>query len=59
MYAAILFGKPEKTKTADTMKCERCKSNDLSSHEIATRSADEPVTIFIKCKKCLFVKCER
>lgn len=56
MYASILIGK---SKSTQTMRCDRCNSNDLSTHEIATRSADEPVTIFIKCKKCLFVKCER
>jgi DNA-directed RNA polymerase subunit M/transcription elongation factor TFIIS len=33
-------------------KCSRCGSNDTEDMEKQTRSADEPMTIFVTCKAC-------
>lgn len=55
-YREILFGT---CKTTSLTRCEKCNSSELRVSEITTRSADEPVTIFIKCHKCNYVKCER
>lgn len=32
--------------------CGKCKKNDCSVYEMQTRSADEPMTQFIRCCKC-------
>ena len=32
--------------------CEKCKSNCTSCFSLQTRSADEPMTNYITCKKC-------
>jgi transcription elongation factor S-II len=36
----------------DEFKCKRCKSRKTSYYEMQTRSADEPMTIFITCLNC-------
>ena len=33
-------------------KCNRCKSYKTTYYEMQTRSADEPMTVFITCHKC-------
>uniref|UniRef100_A0A7S1G779 DNA-directed RNA polymerase subunit n=1 Tax=Bicosoecida sp. CB-2014 TaxID=1486930 RepID=A0A7S1G779_9STRA len=39
---------------ADTRKvtCEACGNEEAYCREMATRSADEPVTLFFRCVKC-------
>ena len=32
--------------------CVRCKSQKTSSSQKQTRSADEPMTVFVKCDNC-------
>ena len=36
----------------DTFTCRSCKSNKCSFYQLQTRSADEPMTIFITCLEC-------
>ena len=36
----------------DEFKCKRCKSRKTTYYEMQTRSADEPMTIFITCLNC-------
>ena len=33
-------------------KCARCKSTRTTNFQKQTRSADEPMTVFVKCKDC-------
>ena len=50
----IIFDEQEAEKNAATMvaNCPKCHHNRALYKEIQTRSADEPTTIFYKCKKC-------
>ena len=41
----------EKAPTAE-IDCPNCHFNKATYKEIQTRSADEPTTIYYKCKKC-------
>ena len=34
------------------LQCGRCKSRKVKYHEMQTRSADEPATLFCHCTKC-------
>jgi transcription elongation factor S-II len=36
----------------DTFTCKKCKSNKCSYYTLQTRSADEPMTIFVTCINC-------
>ena len=36
----------------DSVKCGKCRNNKISYYELQTRSADEPMTIFIQCLNC-------
>ena len=36
----------------DRFRCSRCKKKLCSYYELQTRSADEPMTIFISCMNC-------
>jgi len=36
----------------DTFKCRKCKSNKCTYYLQQTRSADEPMTIFVTCIEC-------
>lgn len=36
----------------DMFKCGRCKKRECTFYEFATRSADEPMTLFIRCVNC-------
>jgi transcription elongation factor S-II len=36
----------------DTFTCKKCKSNKCSYYALQTRSADEPMTIFVTCLDC-------
>tara|TARA_Y100001970_G_C14245809_1_gene868119 strand:+ start:3521 stop:4033 length:513 start_codon:yes stop_codon:yes gene_type:complete len=42
--------KPE--AMTDQFKCSRCKKRKCSYFELQTRSADEPMTVFITCINC-------
>jgi transcription elongation factor S-II len=36
----------------DRFRCSQCKKKMCSYYELQTRSADEPMTIFIRCLNC-------
>ncbi|CAF1223340.1 unnamed protein product [Adineta steineri] len=36
----------------DLIQCRRCKHNNCAYTEAQTRSADEPMTLFVLCKNC-------
>jgi transcription elongation factor S-II len=38
--------------STDMYTCKRCKSKKTTYYEVATRSADEQMTIFITCLDC-------
>lgn len=38
--------------TTDEFRCGRCKKRATTFYQMQTRSADEPMTLFIKCVKC-------
>ena len=38
--------------STDSYTCRRCKSNECTFYQMQTRSADEPMTIFISCISC-------
>ena len=39
-------------KINSEFKCRRCKSNNCSYYQLQTRSADEPMTVFVTCHVC-------
>ena len=43
---------PTATAMTDRYTCSKCKKNKCSYYELQTRSADEPMTIFITCLHC-------
>lgn len=43
---------PQATAMTDVYTCGKCKKNKCSYYELQTRSADEPMTIFITCLHC-------
>lgn len=36
----------------DEFKCSRCKQRQCTYYELQTRSADEPMTVFVTCLTC-------
>jgi transcription elongation factor S-II len=36
----------------DTFTCRKCKENKCTYYQMQTRSADEPMTIFVQCIPC-------
>jgi len=36
----------------DEFKCKRCKQRKCTYYELQTRSADEPMTVFVTCLNC-------
>ena len=36
----------------DQFKCSKCKKRECTYYELQTRSADEPMTIFVTCLNC-------
>ena len=36
----------------DTFTCKKCKSNKCTYYAVQTRSADEPMTIYVTCIDC-------
>lgn len=43
---------PQATAMTDRYTCGKCKKNRCSYYELQTRSADEPMTMFINCLHC-------
>jgi DNA-directed RNA polymerase subunit M/transcription elongation factor TFIIS len=41
-----------KSRATDQFKCRRCNKRECTFYELQTRSADEPMTIFITCLNC-------
>jgi DNA-directed RNA polymerase subunit M/transcription elongation factor TFIIS len=41
-----------KSRATDQFKCRRCNKKECTYYELQTRSADEPMTIFITCLNC-------
>ena len=42
----------DKSRATDVYKCHRCGKRECTYYELQTRSADEPMTIFIDCLNC-------
>jgi transcription elongation factor S-II len=42
----------DKAMATDRFKCSRCHKKECTYYEMQTRSADEPMTIFITCLNC-------
>lgn len=42
----------KKGTTTHLLKCGRCKKSNCTYHEMQTRSADEPMTVFVLCNEC-------
>lgn len=38
--------------TSGVYKCRKCGCDKTTQHEMQTRSADEPMTLFIHCVEC-------
>lgn len=36
----------------DVYVCKKCKLNNCSYYQLQTRSADEPMTIYVRCNNC-------
>jgi transcription elongation factor S-II len=41
-----------KSRATDQFKCRRCNKRECTYYELQTRSADEPMTIFVTCLNC-------
>jgi transcription elongation factor S-II len=41
-----------KENVTSEFKCGRCKKNETSYYQLQTRSADEPMTTFVRCIHC-------
>jgi DNA-directed RNA polymerase subunit M/transcription elongation factor TFIIS len=41
-----------KSMATDQFFCKRCKKRECTYYELQTRSADEPMTLFIQCVNC-------
>ena len=44
--------KKDKGGATSKFKCSRCKKRECSYFELQTRSADEPMTVFVTCLNC-------
>lgn len=42
----------DKGGTTDEFKCSKCKQRNCTYYELQTRSADEPMTVFVTCLNC-------
>jgi transcription elongation factor S-II len=38
--------------STDTYTCRKCKNNQCTYYQMQTRSADEPMTVYISCVCC-------
>jgi transcription elongation factor S-II len=41
-----------RSRATDKYKCNRCGKRECTYYEMQTRSADEPMTVFITCLNC-------
>lgn len=49
----LAYKNPDPLDREDGMfKCNKCKSQKTSYYQMQTRSADEPMTVFITCHNC-------
>jgi len=39
-------------QTTNLYTCSRCKNKECSTYQLQTRSADEPMTLFVTCENC-------
>lgn len=46
--------KKNNIKTTDLYQCKKCKEKKCISWQMQTRSADEPMTIFVQCTICSY-----
>jgi len=44
--------KKNNTATSDAYECRKCKQRKCKVYSLQTRSADEPMTIFVQCEAC-------
>jgi transcription elongation factor S-II len=42
----------DKSQATDEYKCKRCHKRECTYYQMQTRSADEPMTVFISCLNC-------
>ena len=42
----------EHVQGTDEFKCYKCKERNCSYYQVQTRSADEPMTVFVTCLNC-------
>ena len=47
----ILYMTKSEART-NKFKCPRCRKKETTYYELQTRSADEPMTVFITCLNC-------
>ena len=43
---------PKVEASTDNFKCWKCKSKKCTYYQLQTRSADEPMTVFVSCLNC-------
>ena len=43
---------PKPIATTDMFKCGKCKKRKCTYYQLQTRSADEPMTTFVRCVEC-------
>lgn len=54
----IIENKKNNIATTDVYKCFKCNNRKCTIAQVQTRSADEPMTVFVTCQVCGFVfKC--
>ena len=60
-WAALIDAKSKRDKNkfevnmaaaTDTFTCRKCKGNQCTYYQLQTRSADEPMTVYISCILC-------
>lgn len=52
---ALINEKKNNIATTTAYKCYKCNNNKCTVAQVQTRSADEPMTVFVTCQVCGFV----